>query len=90
MKLVRFSTSYDARDNNRRTQTSRNVLQSMRFSTSYDSRDNNRRTQTCQDALQLAKFSTSYDPKENNRSIKGRREKERQVGNASTRDERVN
>jgi hypothetical protein len=40
------STSYDPRDNNRRIQTSRDVLQSARFSTSYDLRDNNRRTQT--------------------------------------------
>jgi hypothetical protein len=38
---------------NRRTQTFRDALQSARHSTSYDPRDNDRRTQTSRDALRL-------------------------------------
>jgi hypothetical protein len=52
---------------NRRTQTSRDALQSTTFSTSYDPKDNNRRIQTSRDALQSAKFSTSYDLRDNTR-----------------------
>jgi hypothetical protein len=52
---------------NGRTQTSRDVLQSIRLSTSYDPRHNNRRTQTSRDILQSARFSTSYDQRDNNR-----------------------
>jgi hypothetical protein len=52
---------------NRRTQTSRDALQSARFSISYDPRDNNRRTQTSRDVLQSARFSTSNDPRDNNK-----------------------
>jgi hypothetical protein len=84
---VRFSTSYDPRDNNRKIQTSRDVLQSARFSISYDPRDNNRRVQTSRDVLQLVRFSTSYDPRDNNRSIEGRQKQQRQAENASTRGE---
>jgi hypothetical protein len=52
---------------NKRTQTSRDALQSVRFLTSYDPRNNNRRTQTSRDALQSVRFSTSYDSRDNNR-----------------------
>jgi hypothetical protein len=45
MQSARHSTSYDLRDNNRRTPTSRDALQSARFSTSHDPRDKNRRAQ---------------------------------------------
>jgi hypothetical protein len=39
---MRFSTSYDSKDNNRRTQTCQDVLQLVKFSTSYDPKENNR------------------------------------------------
>jgi hypothetical protein len=74
----------------RRTQATRNTLQSLRHSTSYDPRDNNRITQTSRDALQSARHSTSYDPRDNNRSIEGCQNQERQVVNASTRGTRGN
>jgi hypothetical protein len=87
---VKFSTGYNPRENNKRTQTSRDALQSTRFSTNYDPRDNNRRTQTSLDGLQSVRFSTSYDPRDNNRITKDRQYQERQAVNASTRGERGN
>jgi hypothetical protein len=87
---VKFSTGYNPRENNKRTQTSRDALQSIRFSTNYDPRDNNIRTQTSLDGLQSVRFSTSYDPRDNNGITKDRQYQERQAVNASTRGERGN
>jgi hypothetical protein len=65
LQSARFSTSYDSRDNNRITQTSRDALQSARFSTSYDPRDNNRSIEGRQEQQRQARNASTMGERGN-------------------------
>jgi hypothetical protein len=66
LQSAKFLTSHDPRDNNRRTQISRDALLSARFSTDHDPRDNNRSTKSRQNEERQAVNASTSGARGNN------------------------